>query len=239
MKIAIAIVSHDHCPVKFAYSLAKLAAYSARELPEDVEFTINMISGTYVHSGRQELLEAMLSHGVTHILWVDSDMAFPKDALIRLLMHRVDVVGVNYSKRRLPAEFVAFKSIAWDGTKPSVLLETNADSTGLEEVESMGMGMVLIRAQCLKHLPSLDEKPWFFFEWLNGRRQVGEDTWFFRLLRESGVRLFVDQDLSKEILHCGSFEYSCEHAEMAARIDKDILAAEAAEQSMNEEAAVA
>ena len=56
----------------------------------------------------------------------------------------------------------------------SELLETNEDSTGLEEVESMGMGMVLIRTRCLQNLPSLDEKPWFFFEWLKGRRQVGD-----------------------------------------------------------------
>lgn len=229
MKIAIAIVSHDMCPVLFAHRLAVLTAFTAKAMPPDLEFTVNLISGTYVHSARQEILESMLSHGVTHILWVDSDMTFPKDALCRLLMHKQDVVGINYSKRNMgEAEFVAFKKLDWNFKGPAERLQTRTDSTGLEEVETMGMGLVLMRTRCLKDLPNLDEEPWFHFEWIKGRReQVGEDTYFFRHLRRAGVRLFVDQDLSKECGHLGQFEYLCEHAEMNADMNREL--AEAAE----------
>lgn len=222
MKIAVALVSHESVPMGFAYDLARLCAYTAANLPPGVEFDVNMITGTYVHSARQELLEAILSHNVTHILWIDTDMRFPRDALIRLIMHKREVVGINYSKRYMDGGFVALKSISWDRKGRSVRLETNADSTGLEEVEGMGFGLVLMRTQCLRKLPSLDKQPWFFFEWLPGRRMVGEDTYFWRILRKQGTTLYVDHDLSKECKHIGQFEYECAHAEMSVKMDREI-----------------
>ena len=36
------------------------------------------------------------------ILWVDTDMQFPEDALLRLLAHDKDIVGCNYRTRTPP-----------------------------------------------------------------------------------------------------------------------------------------
>lgn len=224
MKIALVMASHEMVPLTFAYDLAQLTAYTAGNLPENVPFGINFVQGTYVHSARQDLLEAVLSHGVTHILWVDTDMRFPPDALFRLLKHNEDVVGINYSKRSLPGEFVAMKHVSWDKKGASVRLETREDSTGLEEVEAMGMGLVLMKARALQKLPSLDEQPWFFFEWLPGRRMVGEDVYFFKLLTDRGVKLYVDHDLSKVCAHTGMMEYTCEFAQIAVDARREQMA---------------
>jgi hypothetical protein len=214
IKIAVALVSHEMVPVTFAQDLANLCAYTAFNIPEGMHFGINLISGTYVHSARREMLASLLNQGVTHILWLDTDMRFPRDSLIRLLGRKLPVVGINYAKRTVDTDFVAFKSISWDKDGVSEHLITGKDSTGVEEVEGIGFGMVLMRTAYLKNLPSLDDDPWFFFEWLPGRRQVGEDIYFCRLLKKMGVSIHVDHDLSKQCKHTGMIEYDCSMAEM-------------------------
>lgn len=211
MKIAVAMPSHDSVPFYFAYDLASLASYTVAALPEDTQFGLTGVSGTYVHSARQELLESLLADGVDYVLWVDSDMRFPKDALVRLLMHREPIVGINYAKRTVPTSFVGIKRVGWGADEASERLVTDENSTGLEEVEALGFGLLLMRTDALRGLPQ-DGHPWFWFEWMpEKRQQVGEDVYFCRLLRESGQKILVDHDLSKECSHIGQFEYRCEH----------------------------
>lgn len=205
-KISIAMPSHENVPVLFAYDLASLVMVSVGALPDTVQFGINLSAGTYVHSARQELVEGLIAAGVTHILWLDTDMRFPRDALVRLLQRDVPVVGINYAKRGEPSEFVAIKKIGWDGSI-SLRLNTLPDSTGLEEVDAIGFGMVLMRTSALKDMPDPKVKPWFWFDWLPGIGQVGEDVYFCKLLRESGQKIYVDQDLSRECRHIGQKEY--------------------------------
>jgi hypothetical protein len=206
-RIAVAMATHDYVPARFAIDLAQMMMVTARYVPEDVELGVNMVLGTYVHSARQELLEALIDQEVTHVLWVDTDMTFPPDALIRLMEHRAPVVGINYSKRGLPPEYVAIKRVGIPGEK----LVTDENTAGLEEVEALGFGMVLMRADALRKLPPREDGPWFNFDWLPGTRQwVGEDVHFCGLLREAGVTILVDHDLSKECGHIGTFDYRLE-----------------------------
>lgn len=209
MKLSIAMVSHDMVPIAFAYDLASLMLYVGSNLPDGVEAGINLVSGTYVHAARQQLLESLIAQECTHILWIDTDMRFPRDALFRLLQHDKEVVGINYSNRGIPAGFVAIKTVGNDETI-GCKLETTEESTGIEAVDALGFGLVLMKATALRNLPK-DGRPWFWFDWLEKRKQmIGEDVYFCNLLRESGVQLYVDHDLSKQCKHIGSFEYSLE-----------------------------
>lgn len=206
-KIAIALVSHEMVPIKFAYDLARMTMYTAANMPDGVELGLNLLSGTYVHTARQDMIEQLIQAGVTHILWIDTDMEFPEDSLIRLLMHKKSVVGINYAVRGLPPRYVALKKVATD-TESGFHLATTPESTGLEEVEGLGFGLVLTRIDALNKLPFDKGEPFFNFEWLPTKRQwVGEDVFFWNLLRKAGVKLYVDHDLSKECGHIGQFTY--------------------------------
>ena len=212
MKIAIVIPSHDQSPHRFAVSLANLCLYTgARLLDEGVYCGVLSVSGTYVHQARQELANAALEAGVDYLLWLDADMSFPQDALERLLKHRVDVVGINYAARGVPSHFVAIKKagLASEGGRR---LQTLPESTGLEEVDGLGFGCVLMKASALQKLPDPTETPWFQHVRRDGH-WMGEDIFFCELLRQAGVRIFVDHDLSKECGHVGSLEYTLEHAQ--------------------------
>ena len=214
-RICVAMPTHDHCHAVFMYSVAQLSAYTVANMPPaPAEFGLTMVKGTYVHNARQQLLEMALKRNVTHILWLDTDMKFPKDSCMRLLAHNVPVVGINYCHRGLPYEFVAIKKVGLELGQASEKLQTKRDSTGLEECEALGFGMVLMRTDILSCLPSLDEKPWFGFDFIGGRKQVGEDVRFCKFLTDAGHKLYVDHDLSRECAHIGEAEYTVEMAEM-------------------------
>jgi hypothetical protein len=215
IKIAVAMCSHEYVPVTFAKDLADLCTFSTFNLPEGMHFGTMLIENTYIHSARRNMLYGLLQQGVTHILWLDTDMRFPKDSLIRLMQRKVPVIGINYAKRDVDTGFTAMKTVSWEPDGETKPLVTGKDSTGIEEVEALGFGMVLMRTAYLRNLPSLDDDPWFFFEWRAGRRQVGEDVYFCRLLKQMGVPIYVDHDLSKQCRHTGKIEYDCSMAEAA------------------------
>lgn len=211
MKITLAIPSHENIPFGFAYDMASLSAFTVNAMPEGVQFAIHAVTGTYVHKARQELVDVALADGVDYILWLDSDMRFPKQSLVHLFQHDVGVVGINYAKRELPTDFVALKKVGTEERKKGERLVTDADSTGLEEVEGIGFGMVLMKTSALKGLERF-ERPWFRIDYLSDGRHVGEDIYFCNLLRELGEPIYVDHDLSKACSHIGQFKYEVGHA---------------------------
>lgn len=229
-KIAIALVSHDMVPFRFAADLGALMAHTVACMPDEVEVRINTIQGTYVHTARQEMMMQLVAAGVTHILWIDTDMSFPPDALVRLLHHQKYVVGINYAKRTLdPPSFVALKEVGGD-EEYGRFLRTFEEDTGLEEVEGLGFGMTLMRTVIAGALPHPSEGPWFGHEWLPKRRNwVGEDIYFCNLLRAAGVPMYVDHDLSKEVGHIGQFIYRTQHVEEA--FNRGLAAPEPADQA--------
>lgn len=212
MKIAIVMPSHEYVPFTFTVDLASLVAFTMASMPEGVTFGIVGKCGTYIHDTRQSLLTDALRDDCDYILWLDTDMRFPPDAFERLMGRHKDIVGINYAKRGLPTSFVALKTVPEGETKGTTCL-TLPDSTGLEEVEGLGFGMVLMRTAALSGMPDPAHEPWFQNVHLGENRWMGEDIFFCKLFREhTGRKIFVDQDLSKECAHTGAFEYRPEHA---------------------------
>lgn len=199
MRLAIAIPTNETVPASFMYDLAQLVLFTTEKLPEGWQFGITMVSGTYVHSARQQLAEALLQQDVDLVLWLDSDMRFPRDLFLRLYRHGKQFVGINYATRGLPPRYVALKSGA-------ERLVTDESSAGLEEAEAVGFGAVLMDASVLRVLPDPRAKPWFWFDWQDGQ-QVGEDVHFCRLVRAAGVPIHVDHDASKLCAHVGQFAF--------------------------------
>ena len=218
MKLSVGLASHDMVPFKFAYDLMCLTMHTISNLDENTEFGVVKVQGTYVHSARQQLLQAALHKGSTHLLWIDTDMAFPKDAALKLLAHGKPFVGINYCNRGLPYEFVGIKRVSWDPGGVTEKLITAKDSKGLEECEALGFGMFLMDLDVVRSfLPDLDEKPWFWFDWISGRRQVGEDVRFCKMITDAGHKIFCDHDLSRDCAHIGLHEHECVTAEVMMR----------------------
>lgn len=214
--VAINIPCHDQVSALFAYDLARMMGGVGASVGEGPIETvgINMLTNTYIHDARQQLAIHALDRGADYILWLDADMRFPRDTLFKLMRRDVPIVGINYSTRGTPPDFVAVKQVRWEPDQEGIRCQTLPESEGLEEVEAIGGGACLVKREVYEALPDPSTKPWYWYDWLPETKSlVGEDVYFCRLAREAGFPVYVDHDLSKECAHVGSFEFHLAHAQ--------------------------
>lgn len=201
IRVAVCVPCMSQMASVFAFDLTRMVAATGRERP-DIELRLFFNMSSVLPRQRHELVLQATEAGCTHILWLDSDMRFPKHTLARLLAHGEPIVGANYVTRIVPAEPVAMFG---DQTR----CYTRPASEGLEQVLALGFGVCLVSMDVFRQLGA----PWFGVVFDPERQEyIGEDVYFCLRAREAGVTLFVDHDLSKQVAHVGEFEYRHEHA---------------------------
>lgn len=201
-KVLVAIPTQDLCAAGFAHDLARMAGFVGSTRP-DIQLLLFTSRGTIIPQQRTSLVKDAIAADATHILWLDSDMRFPPDVLSRLLAHNETIVAANYPTRRPPIVPTAASSVAG-------LIFTTHDSTGLEEVDRVGMGCMLVDMTVFKAL----DAPWFALGYLPKLNDfVGEDVFFCQKAARHGFPTLIDHDLSKQVSHLGEFPYQNIHAE--------------------------
>lgn len=194
MRLAIGGPTRDCVPASFAVDLAQLYAYTCERGPWDT-VTVGFVASTYIHVGREWFLEASLKQGATHVLWIDTDMSVPRETAVLLSMHNLPIVACNYVVRQASGLFTAFNG---DERVP-----TTEASTGLEAVDYVGMGAMLMNTDVVADLA----RPWFRHGLNEFGGDVGEDVVFCRALRAAGHTIYIDHDVSKMIGHVGQHTY--------------------------------
>ncbi len=203
VSVEICVPTGDEVKAFWAYDLAQLMAHTTSLRP-DIKVRLTMCSGSLVMKQREILVDSALETDATHVLFLDTDMRFPKDALLRLLAHEVPLVCVNYTSRQAPFVPVAFQEVGnWNKRS-----WPTPEKTGLEPVGACGFGVMLVTTDALRRI----KKPRFmvdFDEESNG--WIGEDVYFCDQLGRAGIAVLVDNDLTKEVVHIGQFGFSPEH----------------------------
>jgi len=185
--IIIATPTRDSVQATFAYDLAQLIKHS----PE-AEFMVAL--GTWIQNNRTNLVRESLKMGASHILFIDSDMRFPKDTLERLLKHDKDIIGANCRQRTKDE---------WTATIDQKFI-SSTDRTGLQIVNTLGFGVTLIKKIVFKDIP----EPWFQMPYdTKEKKFVGEDSYFSVVAGEQSFDIWIDHDLSQEVRHTGSVEF--------------------------------
>jgi hypothetical protein len=190
----------------FAFDLAKLCAYEGvTRCAKGGSLMIYQVPGTLIFNQRERLAEEAIKDGADAILWVDSDMRFPKDALEILLSRDLPIVGVNATTRRFP---VVPTALDIDPETGNLVKVQSKGKTGLEQVMGVGFGMVLIK----KEVFLAAQKPWFWFEQTDKGGTIGEDIYFCAKAFDAGYQTVIDHDLSMHIRHIGTYEYGWDDA---------------------------
>lgn len=200
--VAIATPCGDLCHMSYTQSLFHMAMRTATSQDTGLAISFIPMGSSILPLQRQKIAIKALEGGCTHILWIDSDMEFPPDLLIRLLSHQKDIVAANCIARRPPWTVTARDELGEQiGTFP--------ESTGLQEVHRVGLAILLHTTDVLRNAPS----PWFDFEWIPEKQIFrGEDFAFCDKARSAGFQIFVDHDLSKQINHIGIFPFNVTQA---------------------------
>lgn len=202
LRVAVCIPSCGQWNSVTGLSVAKLALHFERGKAGRMD--VFSISGTMLPEQRSRCVAEAWRWNATHILWVDSDMGFPEEALLRLLRHGKPVVGVNYPRKMFPPIPTAYVDND-DETGP--LYTTDAKS-GLEDVKHCGFGLMLCEIAVFDRLA--EDLPLFAFEPQppHFTRFCTEDVYFCRKLKKHGIPIFIDHDLSRDVSRRGCVDFT-------------------------------
>jgi hypothetical protein len=201
LKIAIYTPVHGSPRTAYTRSLGQMLIHTTRQRP-DLELRYKIAEGHLI-ANRNDLAKDAAEWAADFHMLIDADMAYPETSLIDLLAHDLDVVGANYAARQNPPVPTAMRD--------RKIVYTLQASIGLEQVDGIGLGLVLIRSSVLAALG----KPLFVAE--PNARYPGEDKYLCGRLRARGVLIHIDHDLSKKVGHIAEHPYTNDVVEAFAR----------------------
>lgn len=164
-------------------------------IPYQISFSVQV--RTLPDVARNLLIEEALTHGFSHILFIDDDMVWDdRDILVKLIAHNVDIVGAQAHTRLAPFFPCVFSEK--DGKYQSI----DCKDKGLTEVGAIGASFLLIKTEALRQMGS---KNWFGFLPINlagiDSDRTGEDISFCRNAKNAGFKIYCDGDI--QIGHIG------------------------------------
>lgn len=182
MKVLIAVPCMDQVPAQFAQCLATLGKVDKTI----VAFQI----GSLVYTSRNDLVQIAIKQGCDYIFWLDSDMMFPPDVLVRMFedLKHGDIVSGLYFRRVAPFTPVIYDKLDIDDTGCHYT-EPKDIPDGIFEVAGCGFGCVLMPTDIMLDVLEKYGSP---FTPING---IGEDLSFCWRARQLGFKIVCDPDI--------------------------------------------
>jgi hypothetical protein len=160
---------------------------------------LNVCKGTIISNMRNEIIQTSIETGATHVMFVDSDIIFPPDAIATLLTRGKDIIGGMYNNKTLPLT-TTIKVLGPDG---NILEGTNNFQIPAEPFKCFAVpaGFMLIRLEAIKDM----KNPFDFGRTAQGDF-IGEDINFCeRAQKELGLEVWCDPTF--RLGHIGPYVY--------------------------------
>lgn len=167
------------------------------DLPWQVRLIVKTGCSLVAHARNELVADAILLTNADAVLFVDADMGFDAGALIRMLAHDVDVIGLAVPRKKTP--------LMWNVRfHDESNVRTNA--RGLIDVASVGTGVMLIKRRVFDILADR-LGPSYLYKSENGsdatvffetQRATGEDVLFCHKWREAGGKVWVDPSIATQ-----------------------------------------
>ena len=190
-KVLIAVPALDTMPTQTAYSMLSLK----RDCPSRFSFIVR----ASCHDARNLLAKEAIESKADR-LWIDSDMVFQDDLMLRLgedLDAGWDMVCGLYFKRELPVTPVIYKRVEMaNGVEP--YLDYPRDS--VFPVAGCGFGAVMMTTELLTRADSFKTGPF------TPLPHLSEDLSFCKRATDAGARIACDSRI--KVGHVGVIAYS-------------------------------
>jgi hypothetical protein len=179
-------------------SIASLCMNLVTLLTHEIEASLLIVEGAYIQHNRALLVEYAQAEACSHIFFMDHDMSFPRDTVVRLLGHERDVVGGAYNQRGIePPLTTVYLADAHGARTPVDQLPTE-----LFRCEAIGCGCLLVRMTVFDRIAA----PWFQIVIEDNTRLVQtEDVWFCNQVRQARLDVWCDPTIP--IGHVGEKVY--------------------------------
>lgn len=206
-RVFLAVPSYGGICSETVYSL-----FGSKEalLRNNIESELEIFSGNcHVDDGRNRLVRDFLETDCTDFVFIDTDVRFDPEDLVKLVLYDRDVVAGIYPLKQEDEEYPV-RFLGGD---------IQADSDGLVEVESVPTGFLRIKRHVLEKLyesvpkfrakqdnPNTKSIPLIFERTLEGTIRWGGDYEFCRKWRGMGGKIYIDPEMT--FGHIGSREWS-------------------------------
>lgn len=205
-RVALAVPSCDHVHANFAMAFAALTYGCGLR---GIQMALVNTKGSMLPKNRDNAVMEARKYECDWILFLDSDMTFPPTAIHRLLAHDRDIVGATYARRSIPHDNLA---------KPKD--QQGAVVQGLVEVDGLPTGCLLIRMSVFDKLA----RPYFRYRAIEegevyngvpGPTTLGEDYGFCEAAKAAGFSIWMDTELSFDLVHWGEAGFRIKDADPA------------------------
>jgi len=195
----IAMPCYDSVKVNTMVAIVKVVQQLSKS---GIQVGINTMKSPLIHQARNYLTSVFLDSDFTHLLFIDSDVEFEPEAILRMLVARKDVICSPYRVKSMDVNqkiyTVELKKDA--RMEASDLIEITAGPTGIMLIHRDVFKKIIEKFPELKIKNSVFPKPgpdhqyyynFFDFTFEDGY-SAGEDVSFCKLVQKTGFKLYAN-----------------------------------------------
>lgn len=166
-----------------------------------------VVGCSLMEDARNLCVSRMLGSDFTDLMFIDSDVCWEPGAMIKLLMHPVDIVGAVYRHRRdpvtWPVKWLEERDELW-ADPATGLLEVEGAPTGFLRITRAAAEKMVASAEWYHDAQAPDGKSWMLFDRIRdaNHQKWGEDFSFCKRWREMGGQVWIDPEI--EMGHIGN-----------------------------------
>lgn len=175
--VGIAISAVGNLPQSFFKSFVPLLINSI-----DHGFKVDVIidDSKPLDKSRNKCVKRLLKRGFDYIFFVDADMVFPPDALVKLLKQDKEIISGVYCARNKP--FLPILRMWAEKDKKKALILVDYPRGKIFKVGATGAGCLLIKKKVLEDL----KEPWFKWD-----DELSEDLYFCFMATQKGYDIWA------------------------------------------------
>ena len=230
--IFIAMPCYDSVKINTMLSIFQLIQKLGQS---KVEVGINTMKSPLIHQARNYLTSVFLTTEYTHLLFIDSDVEFPPEAVLRMLVADKDVVCTPYRAKNPDLNnhtyTVKFPDPKVVPILPGGLVEIEAGPTGIMLIHRRVFEKIIknrpdlkIKNRVNEGLKETDKSHSFYYNFFDFAFEDGytwgEDVSFCKLARKNGIKLYANIDSPTS--HRGEYSWIGKFGDSLQTIKKDV-----------------
>jgi hypothetical protein len=212
--VYIAMPCYDSVKINTMLSVVRLVQQLSKS---GIKVGINTMKSPLIHQARNYLASVFLTTEYHYLLFIDSDVEFEPESVMRMLVAKKRIVCTPYrvkapqlDKQIYTVEFKDPKNIP---ILPGGLVELEAGPTGLMLIERTVFERIIKNHPELKiknkATPTADKSHEFYYNFFdfgfNEGYSIGEDISFCRLARENDFKIYANTESTTT--HHGSYAW--------------------------------
>jgi len=213
--VFIAMPCYDSVKINTMLSVIKLVQQLGKS---GIEVGIHTMKSPLIHQARNYLTSVFLTTEYQYLLFVDSDVEFEAEAVVRMMVAKKNIVCTPYRVKSVDTSKHIYGAVEFKDPKNILVL-----AEGLVEIEAGPTGLMLIDRKVFERIiknhpelkitnkatPHADKSHEFYYNFFdfgfNDGYAMGEDVSFCRLARDNDFRIFAN--IESSTTHHGAYAW--------------------------------